>query len=195
MIIPASANNRIAPITRNIPLDLLGAKSYWKKFKLWKWGIPKEILEEDFYQILPRSCNEWLGFSKDDDVCCFIPKTFVFNGASIPKALSSLYLPTGILYIGAFHHDFLYNYGGLFVFTEDMDEMKFVTCNQKTSDKIFYEINEEVNKFKTATYPAYRTLRMVGSVVWNKCRKNEEFTTHFISNDKLMKLYIDGGGK
>jgi hypothetical protein len=118
---------------------------------------------EDFYQILPRSCNKLLGFTTNQKICCFIPKKFIFNGASIPKILSSLYLPHGILYLGAFLHDFLYTYGGLLLFTEDMEQMIFVSTNQKVSDQIFYEINEAVNEFKTATKPAYRALRMVGS--------------------------------
>jgi len=119
MIIPEKANILHMPITKNIPLKIKEANSWWEKFKLWKWGISEEEVIEDFYQVLPKSCNKFLGFSENDLVCIFIPKKFIFNGASIPRAFSPLYLPNGILYLGAFIHDFCYEFGGLLVFTEN----------------------------------------------------------------------------
>lgn len=179
MKIPEKASALHMPITKNIPLDLIGAGSWWAKFKLWKFGLPEEELMEDFYQTLPRKCNKFLGFSKNDKVCCFIPKTFIFNGASVPKIFTSLYLPTGILYLGAFLHDFMYGFEGLIVFTEKMDDFKFVKVSQKEADNIFYEMNMAVNDFKTACYPAYATLRGFGWTIWNGCRKVEKFPETF----------------
>lgn len=193
MLIPETAGYLHMPVVRNVPMNLYDEKSWFKKFKAWRTTIPNEMLLEDNYQILPKKCNDLLGLPRHIQVCCFIPKGFLFNGASIPRQLSSLYLPHGILYLGAFHHDFLYSYGGLIVFTEEMQEMVFVQCNQKQSDTIFYHINEEVNHFKTATYPAYLALRMFGFITWNHCRKKVgEFAADF---PDLLPIYEKGIGK
>jgi len=188
MNIPKQASILHMPITKNIPLDVKNAGSWWKKFKLWKWGISDELLVEDFYQELPKTCNKILGFSIEEKVCVFIPKTFIFNGASIPRALSPLYLPNGILYIGAFLHDFCYGFEGLIIYTEEMKELKFTKVNQFQADNIFYEINMEANNFKTACKPAYIALRGFGWLVWNKCRKNENvFIKKFPEYKHLIK--------
>lgn len=167
------------PIVRNIPINLHDAKTWWEKYKLWRGSLPNELLMEDFYQILPRRCNEVLGFHRNINLCCFIPKHFLFNGASIPVMLRFLYTPNSILYLGAFLHDFLYTYGGLIVFTEEMNNFIFVECDRKISDIIFYEMNEEVNKFKTGTYPPYIALRIGGGSIWKKAREKEEFLIDF----------------
>lgn len=179
MKIPEKASALHMPITKNIPLDMKNAGSWWKKYKLWKFGLPKEELMEDFYQELPRKCNRFLGFNENVRVCCFIPKTFIFDGASVPKMLTSLYLPTGILYLGAFLHDFMYGFEGLIVFTEEMKEFKFVRVVQKEADNIFYEMNMAVNDFKTACYPAYTALRMFGFKAWKDDQKKKSFVELF----------------
>lgn len=192
MVIPDSASYLHMPIVRNVPIDLHSEKSWFGKLKKWLNELPNEITMEDFYQILPSECNEILGFSRNIKVCCFIPKGFLFNGASVPKIFVPLYVPNGVLYLGAFLHDFCYSYGGLIVFTEDMDDMIFVTVDQKGADEIFNFMNEEVNDFKTATYPAYLALRGFGSKIWNKCRAFEEFVIDF---PDLRETYEKGTEK
>jgi hypothetical protein len=178
MIIPEIASKWYMPVTRNIPLDIKGQKSWWKKYWLWRNNLPHELLIEDFYQILPKECNSILGFSEDIELCCFVPKNFLFNGASIPKRLTWIYLPNGILYIGAFFHDFMYSYGGLIIFTIDTD-LIFIKVDRSQADDLFYLINEDFNEFKTATKPALNALKLFGSFAWKNCRKREEFLLDF----------------
>jgi len=190
MKIPEKANSLHMPITQNIPVNLKDTGAWYKQ--TWKWmnGLPNELLYEDFYQILPSDCNKCLGFSKNHKVCVFIPKMFIFNGASIPKVLSFTYLPHGILYLGAFLHDFCYSYGGLIVFTEESDKLMFVKVSQKEADLIFYEMNQEVNDSRVLVKPAYYTLRMFGWITWNKCRKNpNDFIERF---PHLTEVYNEG---
>lgn len=187
MIIPKEADYLYMPITRNIPIDILNAGSWYEKLKLWRTSIPDELLMVDFYQILPKPVNKVFGFSENIRLCCYIPKGFIFNGASIPRLLSPIYLPTGILYLGSFLHDFMYRYAGLIIFTEEMDEMIFVGCNQKGADYVFNEMNERVNDFATGTYPAYVALQTFGFAAWNRCRKKNIFVEHF---PQLCNMYF-----
>ena len=179
MIIPESASSIYMPIVRNIPIDIRHSGSWFSKFKKWRRNLPEELVMEDFYQILPRSINKVFGFNETVDICCFIPKGFLFNGASIPRVLAFFYLPNDILYLGAFLHDFMYSYAGLIIFTEDMDEMIFHSVNRYGADYIFNMMNEAVNDFTIGTYPAYKMLRLVGCIAWNKCRRNCSFIVDF----------------
>lgn len=189
MIIPEIASNLYMPVTRNIPIDVLHAGSWFQKMYLWRTSIPNELLMEDFYQLLPKSVNKVFGFSDTISLCCFIPKNFLFNGASIPRVLASIYLPNCILYLGAFLHDFMYSYAGLLVFTEEMEEMIFVPCNRSGADYIFNEVNEVANDFTTGTYPAYATLKVAGDPTWNKCRKKYYLPRDF---PVLREIYLKG---
>jgi len=189
MIIPESASYLYMPITRNIPIDILHAGSWFNKLKKWRGSLPEELLMEDFYQILPKSINKVFGFSDTVELCCFVPKGFLFNGASIPRALAFIYLPDDILYLGAFLHDFMYSYAGLMVFTEDMDEMIFSSVSRSGADYIFNEMNEIVNDFTTGTYPAYRVLKLVGGSVWDKCRISYSFIRDF---PQYEDIYLKG---
>lgn len=188
MIIPEKASYLEMPITKNIPINLISEKTWFDKMKKWRTEIPSEEVVEDFYQIIPSSCNKIFEIPSDIQVCCFIPKRFIFNGASVPRQLSSIYLPHGILYLGAFLHDFIYSYEGLIFFTEKMEKMQFHTCTQEEADFIFNEINEKVNDFKTGTYPAYKIVRTVGFIPWKNCRKTYDFIRDF---PEYADLYIE----
>jgi hypothetical protein len=171
--IPQEAYGVHMPVTRNIPIPIKQANSWWEKFKLWRWGLPKEELIEDFFYVLPKFCNAILGYHLEPDICVFIPRKFIFNGASVPKRLTSGYLPNGILYFAAFHHDFIFQYGELLVFV-DGEEPQFVRLDQKQADQIFDILNDEANGFPMATKPAWASLRLFGYRAWNRCRQESE---------------------
>lgn len=177
--IPQEAYGVHMPITRNIPIPIKNAGGWWGKYKLWRREFPKEELIEDFFYVLPKACNSILRRKKHGrDICVLIPKKFIFNGVSVPKLLLAIYLPDGILYFGAFHHDFIYQYGGLLVF-EDGEEPQFVRLNQKKADLLFDILNDVSNEFPMATKPAWVSLRLFGYRAWNRYRQEPESMVPF----------------
>jgi hypothetical protein len=97
-----------------------------------------------------------------------IPKGFVFDGASVPKYFRSWLSPMGVLLLGGLVHDYGYKYQTL-LYTEKKN------CNglkkQKELDKIFRDINIEVNGFKIINWIAYLALRLGGWFAWRGHRK------------------------
>ena len=97
-----------------------------------------------------------------------IPKGFQFDGASIPKFLRTFFSPVGVLLVGGLVHDYGYKYATL------LKKNKKETIgikDQKWMDKLFRNINIEVNGFYTMNYLAYWSLRLGGWFAWNGHRK------------------------
>ena len=96
-----------------------------------------------------------------------IPKGFTFDGASVPKFLATFLSPVGVLLIGGLVHDYAYKYAGL------KTKTAMLNLDQKQSDKIFRDINIEINGFYFLNYLAYWALRLGGWFAWNKHRKKQ----------------------
>ena len=97
-----------------------------------------------------------------------IPSGFQFDGASIPKFLRTFFSPVGVLLVGGLVHDYGYKYATL------LKKNKKETIgikDQKWMDKLFRNINIEVNGFYTMNYLAYWSLRLGGWFAWNGHRK------------------------
>ena len=123
---------------------------------LWVWMLKlrKWELVEDFYYTI-------------DDVDYVVPAGFYFDAASIPKFLHRLLSPTGILLVGSLIHDYGYVYKKLcLVSGEHTDEI-----SRKHADKLFRDINIQVNGFNTLNRILYYMLRLFGIFAWNKLRK------------------------
>jgi len=97
-----------------------------------------------------------------------IPKGFVFDGASVPKFFRSWLSPMGVLLIGGLIHDFLYGYQVMLL--KGKKQCSSV-MTQKESDKLFRDINIEVNGFRAINYLAYYALRLGGVIAWKAHRK------------------------
>ncbi len=104
----------------------------------------------------------------------FIPKGFVFNGASVPRFFSNIFPATGYLFISALIHDYLYEHASYLQFHKDIDvpyhSIKIVT--KEESDDIFEEIADWLYKdhwFKTNLAKA--ALVVGGQGAWDDCRK------------------------
>ena len=106
-----------------------------------------------------------------DNTNYVIPKKFIFDGASVPKAggLRSWLSPMGILLVGGLVHDFLYKHEVLLLAGKKKATSK---KTQKWCDQLFRDINIDVNGFKIINYGAYYALRLGGWLAWRKHRKN-----------------------
>jgi hypothetical protein len=87
----------------------------------------------------------------------------------VPKFLASFLSPVGVLLIGGLIHDYAYKYAAL---KPKNSKDALLIVNQHEADKIFRDINIEVNGFHFLNYLAYYGLRVGGFLAWNKHRKN-----------------------
>ena len=102
-----------------------------------------------------------------------IPKGFLFDGASVPKFLSSFLSPVGVLLIGGLVHDYAYKYSALKKFDNVTKLGTIVVLDKSECDKLFRDISIAVNGFHLLNYLAYWALRCFGFVAWNKHRKSK----------------------
>jgi len=100
-----------------------------------------------------------------------IPKGFVFDGASVPKFLHTWLSPMGVLLTGGLIHDYMYKYTVLLKSSKNRvsDEL-----SQSDADKMFRDINIEVNGFRAINYLAYWALVVGGFFAWKGHRKNNK---------------------
>jgi len=131
-------------------------KGFWGAIWLWILTVRTWTITKDFHFKL-----RGVGY--------VIPKGFTFDGASVPKFLASFLSPTGVLLIGGLIHDYAYKYAAL---KPKNDKDALLIVNQHEADKIFRDINIEVNGFHFLNYLAYWALRIGGFIAWNGHRKN-----------------------
>ncbi len=101
----------------------------------------------------------------------FVPKTFLFDGASVPKILNSIFSPTGILLLGALPHDFGYRYEKLILIDEMTGELYIRSFTKSELDEIFESLCVWESGFKKASAVAEKTLALAGSIGWRENRK------------------------
>ena len=129
-------------------------KGFWGAILMWLLGVRKWRITQNFnYKIRGQ---EYI-----------IPKGFEFDGASVPKFLATFLSPVGVLLIGGLIHDYAYKYACL----KPRKDGPLLVLNQKEADKIFRDINIEINGFHFLNYLAYWALRIGGFLAWNKHRK------------------------
>jgi len=104
----------------------------------------------------------------------FIPKGFIFNGASVPRVFSNIYPATGYLFIAALIHDFLYQHGYYLEVLppEAGGTTDKVMVTKAESDQIFKDISNWLYaKHSIKTGIANIALKIGGFFSWNKYRK------------------------
>ena len=142
------------PHLQPIPI-LTKGKGFFKGIDMWLLGTRNWKLLTDFRYKM--NGTEYV-----------IPEGFTFDGASIPKFLRSFFSPVGVLLIGGLVHDYMYKYAAC---KPSEEGAPLMLVNQKDSDRIFRDINIEVNGFYTMNHLAYWSLRLGGWVAWNGHRK------------------------
>ena len=130
-------------------------KGFWGAIWLWILTVRTWTITKDFHYKLRG-------------VEYVRPKGFTFDGASVPKFLASFLSPVGVLLIGGLVHDYAYKYAAL---KPKNSKDALLIVNQHEADKIFRDINIEVNGFHFLNYLAYWALRLGGFVAWNGHRK------------------------
>ena len=153
------------PVMKPLPIKTKGLIWY---HAIWVWLTTSRQWEimEDWYFLLP-----WLGFNN----WCFIPKGFIFDGASIPRWLWIIFSPIGILFIPGLIHDFVYRYEALLIMhcqEKELDYIRLKVYNRIESDLLFKEVSILVNGFKFLNWGPYLALVVAGGFTWRKHRKN-----------------------
>jgi hypothetical protein len=135
-----------------IPTKGLGwAKRFITHFQTRKWEIT-----EDYYLYVP-----WL------DEILFIPKGFVFDGASVPRPFWPIMNPTGILLIGGLFHDFGYRYD---CFLNGTGKIIHSGAGRAFFDEQIMDINIYINEIHSMNTLAWVILRVFGIFTWEKRR-------------------------
>jgi hypothetical protein len=103
---------------------------------------------------------------------CFIPKTFVYDGASVPKILNFLYMATGLLFYGSLPHDFGYQYAGLLLVNSNSNRIEFEHFTKHELDIIF----EQLSAMESGMPIMSKLARIIGLglpgiIVWKRYRK------------------------
>jgi hypothetical protein len=153
------------PILEPIPIRTKGL-SLLMRIWVWLFSVRTWKLVDDW---------EFETKLNEEYVTIFIEKNFIFDGASIPRALWWLLQPMGVLLIPGLVHDYAYRY------------QKVVTINKRTKKKfnrrksdrkfwdlLFREISIQVNGCKIISYFAWVALFLFGRFAWNKNRKIEQ---------------------
>jgi len=143
------------PIIRPLVSDTRNTKWY-KRIVNWFTRKVNYQVMEDYYYNLP-----W------NDIVLFIPKGFIFDGASIPKFLWPVLAPIDVLIIPAVFHDFGYRYQTLltrggFLYMTDKDRIEY--------DQLFRDLSLCTNGLKLPSYAAYTALRIFGIFPWRENR-------------------------
>ncbi|MCP4366793.1 MAG: DUF1353 domain-containing protein [Deltaproteobacteria bacterium] len=162
------------PIVQAVPIKQ--EKNPFKRFFKFITFRRQWKIREDYCLWVPSICT-WI----------FIPQYFVFDGASVPKILNSIYSPTGMLLLGAAPHDFGYRYEGLLQ-VDYRGCIYFVSYTKKELDDIFDHICAYESGMNKASKVATVTLGTVGFLGWKENRKKnyilmEDFPELFIPED------------
>ena len=133
--------------------------------------------------------EDWCVYSKKIRQFIFIPKTFIIDGASVPKVLYFSYSPTGVLFYGSFPHDFGYRYEGLFLI-DQYNNINFVKFDKSDLDDLFLEICSQENHMPTVSKVAKTTLSIFGFTGWWSNRKKnnnikEDFPQFFWTEENI----------
>ena len=146
------------PVMRPVPISTKG-KGFWQRLWAWFFAARQWELIEDYALFLP-----FLGLN------LFVPKGFIFDGASIPRVFWWLLSPTGILFIPSLFHDVGYRYGGL-VHGLPTGGYSFKQYSKNELDSILAKTTEYVNDMVAPGIMAQWGLWLGGWLAWNKARR------------------------
>lgn len=142
------------PSMRPIRIDTDG-RGFWSAIWHWFWSVRNWEIAEDWNFTINKQKY-------------VIPKGFIFDGASVPKFLTSWLSPVGILLIGGLVHGYVYKYEVLLKADKKKTSKKYT---QKEADELFRDINIEQNGIHVLNWAAYLALRAGGFVAWDNHRK------------------------
>lgn len=158
------------PITQAIPgKKVKGIFSKLKKFLFYR----REFKVWHDHAIWSPLMKEWI----------FLPKGFIYDGASVPKILHSFLGPTGVLLLGSGPHDEGYKYGGLILFRpfdkgiekalKVEGELVYTDIPKPFLDSIFFDLSERESSLGVATFLAWLAVTIFGKTTWTRERKKQ----------------------
>jgi len=133
--------------------------------RIWRWitAIRKWEVNEDWEYTLA------------DGPTIVVPKTFIFDGASIPKPLWALLSPTGLLLIPGLIHDFAYRYDFLWALDLEGYAYKYKAgAGRSYWDALFRRVGLDVNGVAIIDTLAWAALSIGGWWSWSVHRKRVE---------------------
>ena len=142
------------PILRPLPIKTKG-KHWWHI--VWIWFISRREWElmEDYFYIMP------------DGTVLFVPKGFVFDGASIPRVFWLLLSPTGLLLIPSLFHDYMYTHGFIVRALPAEDALHTSPVSRKYADDLFVTVALAVNGIRFVAWGAWAAVRVFGKSCFN----------------------------
>ena len=145
-------NNFDMPILRPVPIQTKGC-GFFKR--VWRWFSSRREWELiDDYSYLHKG------------VRLFIPKGFIFDGASIPRPFWWILEPTGLLLIPSIFHDYAYQHDYLWHMLPEGPAMWKRGAGKAFWDKLFLEIGEAVNGVHFANRVAWLSVTVGGWWAW-----------------------------
>lgn len=140
------------PILRPIPIptkDVNAFKRVWRWFTIIRqW----EVVEAYYFFF-----NGFL---------IFIPKGFIFDGASIPRIFWAILSPTGLLMIPGLFHDYGYRYNFLWVMMPEGPRKFYEGAGKAFWDRLFMKIGQQVNGVHCVNHVAWLALVLGGWWAW-----------------------------
>jgi len=147
------------PITRAIPEPRKEVPLYKRLLKFGMYRRKFEIME-DYILWIPWEASY-----------LFIPKGFIFDGASVPKILNGLYSPTGVLLGGAGPHDFGYRYKALLFVNVITGDLYIDNRTKAELDNTFQSLCERESGMVIASGAATLMLSICGFIGWRQNKK------------------------
>lgn len=148
--------------------------------------VSKKLFKFGTFRRRFRVIEDYLCWCKYLNRFILIPKGFVFDGASIPKIINSIFSPTGVLFYGALPHDFGYKYGGLLLIDKTVHKvLEFHHFSKSDLDEIFQELCAQESGMKVGSAVATFALKMFGFFAWKEHRKidsnlSEDYPSIFV---------------
>jgi hypothetical protein len=140
------------PVMKPIPIPTRKVNAFKR---MWVWLVSTrqwEIYEDYVFEF--------------DGLQLFIPKGFVFDGASIPKPFRAFLAPVGLLLIPSVFHDFGYQHNHLLVKTGGGTFKLKDGAGKAYWDKLFFLMGQFVNGVHFANYAAWIALTCGGWLAW-----------------------------
>jgi len=143
-------------------------------------AVYKKPPKRNWFQKLYRFFTYKRNFELMEDYVLWIPKLkkflftpapFLYDNASVPKLLSSLYNSDGMLLLGALPHDFGYRYKCLIFVNEDTGKLHLESCDKYQLDALLRYLCTYESGFKKASYVAWAGVKFFGFFGWNSNRK------------------------
>jgi hypothetical protein len=105
----------------------------------------------------------------------FIPKNFIFDGASIPKIFRIFLSPVGVLLIPGLIHDYGYFYNTLYCMKNGRVQPYMSGAGKASFDKLFLEVANEVNGLTKINKSAYLAVKYFGGFAWKSHKDTQLF--------------------